>query len=121
MHGQTGYPPAHGRGEDVTVRSPDVAESTSVPVAQAVGPTLACAIRELLPPDARIVVAWRDSAQGDWYSADDGAPASLVARALTTLGLHGRTRDPDILDHWTSDTGTPNRLGSVNGAAQVCG
>jgi diguanylate cyclase (GGDEF)-like protein len=88
------------------VRSPDVADSIIAPAAQAAGPALARGIRELLPPDARIVVAWRDHAQGDWYSADDGTAADLIARALGTLGKHGRARDPDLLDHWTSDTGT---------------
>ncbi len=63
------------------------------------------AVREVLPTDARIVVCWRD-AGGDAYSADDAAPAALIARALSTLGTKGRARDAELLDHWTTEVGT---------------
>ena len=74
--------------------------------AQSVGAALARSVRELLPADARVVLCWRDPLQGDAYSADDTAPASLVARSLATLGKKGRAHDAEILDHWTTDLGT---------------
>ena len=72
--------------------------------AQSAGPALARSVREVLPADARVVVCWRDSG-GDAYSADDAAPAALVARALAMLGTKGRARDAEILDHWVTEQG----------------
>jgi len=86
------------------VRSPELAGTTAA-AAQSAGPALARTVRELLPPDARFVVCWREPGQ-DFYSADETAPASLVARALAMLGKKGRPHDAEILDHWTSDHGT---------------
>ena len=87
------------------MRSLERAASTAG-TAQSAGPALARAVRELLPPDARIVVCWREPTGVEAYSADNTAPATLIARALAMLGKHGRPRDPDLLDHWTSDNGT---------------
>ena len=86
--------------------------------AQSAGPALARAVRDLLPPDARIVVCWRD-AGGDAYSADDAAPAALVARALSMLGTKGRARDAEILDHWTTEHGTQIVLAAQSASGVV--
>ena len=88
------------------MRSPEVAGSGVAPAARSAGPALARAVRELFPPDVRIVVCWRELAGGDAYSADGTASAALIARALGLLGKQGRPRDPEILDHWTAEHGT---------------
>lgn len=99
------------------MRSPELAGATGV-AASSAGPALVRAVRELLPADTRIVVCWRD-AGGDAYSADDAAPAALVARALSMLGTKGRARDAEILDHWTTEHGTQIVLAAQSASGVV--
>lgn len=87
------------------MRSQELVAGSVANAARSVGPALARVVGELLPPDARIVVCWRDL-QNDCYSADHTATPSLIARAIAMLGTKGRARDAEILDHWTTEQGT---------------
>ena len=83
----------------------------TVPVtARSDGMALADALSESLPPGSQVVVHWHDPQQGEGSSATTDAPRSLHDKALrafeTPVGDGGPDRDRDVVEHWTSGTGT---------------
>jgi len=83
----------------------------TVPVtARSDGMALADALRESLPHGSQVVVRWHDPLQGEGSSATTDAPRSLLDKALhafeTPVGEGGPDRDQDVVEHWTSGTGT---------------